>query len=187
MPSQKNVTEVKLLEEKLTSSAAIFLADYTNLSVKEQVELRELVKKAGGELKIVKNRLLKIALQNQIFPDGKIPAEFVEFLRGPNLTLFADTDPVSPLKALVEFAKKQALGKPEVRTGVLDKNILSITNIKQLASLPGKDQLIAKLIYTIQAPLTNLASLLSAPMRNLANALTELKNKPATPAVESKS
>ncbi|MFH2019017.1 MAG: 50S ribosomal protein L10 [bacterium] len=182
MPSLKNTNEVKVLEEKLTSSSAIFLADYTNLTVKEQVELRDLIKKAGGELKVTKNRLLKIALQNQIFPDKKIPAEFEEYLRGPNLTLFAGSDAVAPLKALVEFAKKNALGKPEVRTGVLDKNVLSITSIKQLAALPGKDQLIAKLIYTIQAPLSGLASLLSAPMRNLTYALSAIKDKPASPA-----
>lgn len=171
MPNKKNVEEVKQLEEKLAGSTAVFLADYAGLTVQAQGELRAQIRAAGGELKVSKNRLLKIALKNQGYDTDALAPE----LLGPNLTLFTMDDPATPLKALVEFAKGNELEKPAIKAGVLGKNVLSLTKVKQLASLPGKSELIAQLMYTIKAPISGMVNVMAAPTRNLVYALNAIK------------
>lgn len=173
MPNKKNVSEVKVLEEKLAGSSAVFFADYAGLTVKAQGTLRNAVRAAGGELKVTKNRLLKIAMKNKGYDTDAIASELV----GPNVTLFTGNDPVAPLKALVDFAKANEMEKPTIKAGVLGKEVLSITKVKQLASLPSKGELIAKLLYTIKAPLSGMVNVLAAPTRNLVYALAAIKDK----------
>jgi len=173
MPNQKNIQAVSDLEGKLSSTQAVYLADYAGLSVKEQTTLRSKVKEAGGELLITKNRLLKIALKNK----GLDADSLGNNLKGPSVTLFAGTDPVAPLKALVEFAKKQEKELPKVKAGILDKKTLSVQEILQLASLPSKAELIGKLLGTLLNPARNLVGVLSAPTRNLVYALSAVSKK----------
>ncbi len=171
MPNQKNLEEVKNLEQQLDQVQALFLANYSGLSVKDQQELRAKVKEAGGYLKVTKNTLLKIALKNKGFDVETLS----EALTNQNITLFATDDPVAPLKVMVEFAKEHE--KPEVKAGFLGKETLPLEKITQLASLPSKDELIAKLMRTIQGPMSGLVNVLSAPTRNLVYALNTIKEK----------
>lgn len=173
MPSQKNLDEVKSLESAIADSSAVYLADYAGLSVNDQVELRAKVREAGGELKIAKNRLLSIAMKNR----GLNPDDLGDNLTGPNITLFAGEDAVAPLKALVEFAKDHE--KPSVKIGLLGQELLSMEKLTQLAKLPSKAELIARLIGQIQAPVRGIVNVLSAPSRNLVYALSAIKDLPA--------
>lgn len=173
MPNLKNQAAVKELESKLDSVSAIFLADYQGMNTKDQRTLRAAVRDAGGELVVAKNTLLKIALKNK----GYDAEAITSFLKGSNVTLFAGADAVSPLKALVEFAKKQDKELPAVKTGFLGKDQLSVEKIKQLAALPSKPELIAKLLGTLSNPARNMVGVLIAPMRNLVYALSALKEK----------
>lgn len=171
MPNKKNLSEVKKIEEQLDNTQALFLADYTGLDVKAQNELREKVREAGGELKVTKNTLLKLALKNK-----NVDADIIsEELTGQNITLFATDDLVAPLKVVVEFAKEH--DKPKIKAGILGKEIISMEKITQLASLPSKAELIATLIRQIQAPISGIVNVLSAPTRNLVYALNALKDK----------
>ena len=113
MPNQKNLTQVKALETKLEGIQALFLADYAGLTVKEQRLLRSQVKAAGGELVVAKNTLLKIALQNQGYDAASLTPE----LKGQKVTLFAPSDAVAPLKALVEFSKANEKELPKIKAG----------------------------------------------------------------------
>lgn len=173
MPNTKNINEVKQLEEKLAGSSAVFLADYAGLTVKAQGQLRDKIRAAGGDLQVAKNRLLKIAMKNT----GYDTTMLEEHMLGPNITLFTSTDAIAPLKALVEFAKSNELEKPSIKIGVLGKDVLSIEKVKQLASLPSKAELIAKLLYTIKAPLSGLVSVINGPTRSLVYALNAIKEK----------
>lgn len=172
MPSQQNIQAVKELESKLDTSNAVYLADYSGLSAKEQVELRAKVKQAGGDIIIAKNRLLKIALKNKGHQVDKIEGE----LTGPNLTLLTNNDAVSPLKALVEFAKDHESNKPTLKSGILESEILPLDKLKYLASLPSKTELIGKLLGTLTNPARNLVGVLSAPTRDLVYALNAIKD-----------
>lgn len=174
MPNKKNIQSVADLDQKIKNSSAVYLADYAGLSGSEQVELRNLVTKAGGDLKITKNNLLAIALKNK---HGELSSELSSALTGPNITLFAGEDAVAPLKALVEFAKKNEGEKPAVKAGLLGNKTLSLDEVKHLASLPSKIELIGKLLGSLSAPARNIVSVLSAPTRNLVYALNAISKK----------
>jgi len=161
------------LVAKLDKVSAVFLADYAGLKVSEQVALRDLVRAQGGTLTVAKNSLLKIALTNKGYDISALAKE----LTGPNLTLLANTDAVAPLKAMVEFATAHDKNLPRVKAGILGKEILSITKVMQLASLPSKNELIAKLLNTLSNPAANLVRVLSAPMRNFVYALSAISKK----------
>lgn len=173
MPNLKNQTQLKELESKLDSVQAIFLADYAGLALKDQRNLRAKVRAAGGELFVAKNTLLKIALKNKGYDADAI----AEFLKGPSITLFAAGDAVAPLKAMVEFSKANEAELPKLKTGILGKETLSITRVMQLAALPGKTELIAKLLGTLNNPARNLVGILTAPMRYTVYALNAIKEK----------
>lgn len=173
MPNQKNIAGVAELEGKLSTAQAIFLADYAGLTVKDQVKLRDLIREAGGSVTVAKNSLLKIAMTNKGYDATALEAE----LAGPNLTLFADGDAVAPLKAMVEFAKTNEKELPKIKAGILGKEVLSIAKVMQLAALPGKAELIAKLLGTLSNPARGLVSVLSAPMRNLVYALSAVSKR----------
>lgn len=174
MPNTKNIQEVKELESKLEGASAVYLADYAGLSVPDQVELRARVEQEGGALRITKNRLLKLALDKHL--DG-LPREVKDFLRGPNITLFAGSDVVGPLKALVEFAAGTGSKKPALKTGFLGTELLSLEKIKELATLPGKTELVAKLLNTLTNPARSLVGVLAAPTRDLVYVLNAYKEQ----------
>ncbi len=175
MPNAKNVKGVAELETKIDKASAIFVADYAGLTVKEQVTLRDLVRAAGGSLTVAKNNLLKIALNQKGYDASKLESE----LKGPNLTLFAEGDAVAPLKALVEYAKTNDKELPRVKAGILGKDVLSMEKVMQLAALPSKNELIAKLLGTLSNPARNMVGILVAPMRSLVYALSAVSKKDA--------
>ncbi|EKD80188.1 MAG: 50S ribosomal protein L10, partial [uncultured bacterium] len=176
MPNKQNISAVAELETKLSSAQAVYLADYAGLTVKEQVKLRQAVQAAGGYLTVAKNSLLKIAMTNQGLDTTKLESD----LTGPNITLFALTEAVAPLKAMVEFAGSNEKELPKLKSGILGKEILSFTQVIQLSKLPSKLELIAKLLGTLSNPARNLVSVLSAPMRNFVYALSAINHKKET-------
>jgi large subunit ribosomal protein L10 len=173
MPNKQNIAAVAELVAKLDKVQAIFVADYAGLTVKEQVTLRDLVRTAGGTITVAKNSLLKIAMTSKGYDFASIEKE----LTGPNLTLLAENDAVAPLKAMVEFAKTNEKNLPHVKAGILGKEVLSMEKVMQLAALPSKNELIAKLLGTLSNPARNLVSVLSAPMRNFVYALSAISKK----------
>ncbi|MEI6690309.1 MAG: 50S ribosomal protein L10 [bacterium] len=175
MPNSKNQAAVAVLRKQVESAKGLFLADYSGLNLKAQRQLRRKVREAGGELIVTKNTLLKLVLKDNNVDVDKIAKE----LEGQNVTLFANNDVVMPLKALVEFAKEG--DKPVLKAGLLGTEILSMAKVKQLASLPSKNELIAQLLRTLNNPARNLVSVLSAPVRDLVYALSAIgKKKGAT-------
>ena len=179
MPNNKNISAVAELTTKLDQVQAVFIADYAGLTVKEQVTLRDLVRAAGGNMTVAKNSLLKIAMTNSTFKKTGLPRELEEPLRGPNITLLANGDAVAPLKAMVEFAKTNDKNLPKIKAGVLGKEVLSITKIMQLATLPSKNEFIAKLMGTLSNPARNMVGILVAPMRSLVYVLSAINKKKA--------
>lgn len=176
MPNKQNIAAVAELVEKLDKVQAIFIADYAGLTVKEQVTLRDLVRAAGGEMTVAKNSLLKIAMTSKGLDLTSLEKE----LTGPNITLLAGNDAVAPLKAMVEYAKTNEKNLPKVKAGILGKEILSMEKVMQLASLPSKNELIAKLLGTLSNPARNMVGILVAPMRSLVYALSAVNKKKAT-------
>lgn len=159
MVKSDKIYTVQNLVEKLKQAKAVVLTDYHGLKVTQMAELRQKVKKAGGEFEVVKNTLLnRAANETKIKINPKV-------LQGPTAVIWAYKDQISPLKALNDFAKVNEL--PKIKFGLLEQVATPIERIKYLASLPSKDELKAKLVGTLQSPIYGLNNALSWNVKKL--------------------
>ncbi len=165
-PRPDKVAVVEEITAKLNESRAVFVSEYRGMSVGELAELRTPLRDAGAEHKVYKNTLAKLAA-NAAGQDS-----LVEFLTGPNALTFVTGDSVAAAKALTD----QARTNPNlvVKGGLLGDAPLSADDVKALASLPSRDELLAKLAGALQAPLVKTAGLLGAVPRKFAYGLSAL-------------
>lgn len=168
MPSAKNVATVEVLTQQLTQAKALILADYRGLTVADFQKLRQAISQTGGLVSVAKNTLIKLALKNQ----GLEPA-----LQGPTALILSLKEAIAPIKALVDFAKNHALNLPTPKAGLLNDKVLTAEDIKSLAALPSREQLITQLLGQIQAPIYGLVTVLQANLRSLVYALSAVKPK----------
>lgn len=160
---QQIVSDVASLLDK--SKLTVF-AHYTGLTVKEAQELRRLAKEQATEIRVFKNRLVRVTMsQNDRFKSTDTTA-----LTGQLLYAFNPEDEVLPAKVLANFAKNHTALKP---IGAFDAegNVLNEATLKHLADLPHKDQLRAQVVGTIAAPLSGLVNVLSGNIRSVINVL----------------
>jgi len=151
------------LHEKLKDVKLAVLADYSGIKVKDITGLRNELRKAESEFKVVKNNLLSIALKDTDFlPLG-------DHLKGPRALMMNFGDVVEPTKILVEFAKKNA--GLEIEAGLLDGRLLSKEQIKALAELPSREVLLGELLSVLVGAQTQLVTVLSAVPRGLVQVL----------------
>lgn len=173
MPSQKNVEQLGTLIEKFEKAQSIVWANYAGLSVAKQTKLRADIAAAGGEFMVAKNNLVRIALEKTM--GSQASEEVKASLEGPTAVMFAMSDPVGALKALVKFAEDNEL--PEIKLGYMDQKILSVTAVKDLSKLPSKDELIAKLIGQLKAPLYGIVNVTAGNLRGLVTVLKAIGEK----------
>lgn len=171
MPTAQKAETVDEIKQKLTSSSAVILTDYRGLTVKEMQALRGKLREAGGEVKVYKNTLTELALRELALP------EMDELLQGPTLFTFAGEDPVAPAKALMDFAKDHK--QLEVKGGFIERRVVGPEQVKALASLPSREQLIAQLMSVMQAPITGFARTLNGPVSAFARALNAVAQQKA--------
>jgi len=155
--------------EKLKVAKAAFLADYRGLDVEQANALRRKLQEVGVEYRVVKNTLLRLAAK------GTDSACFDEYLIGPTSITLANDDPVAPAKALVEFAKKNDAF--ELKAGMLDGKLLAVEDIKALADLPSREELLAKMLGSMSAPATNFVGVLAAVPRTFVQVLAAIKDQ----------
>jgi large subunit ribosomal protein L10 len=148
---QAKVVEIK---EKLEKAQGVIFAKYQGLTVEEDTELRKKLREAGVEYKVYKNSLTVIAAK-ELGLDG-----IESHLVGPLSVALGYEDPTAPARILNEFAKTHK--KLELRAGIVQGEIFDAAKVTQLASIPPKDVLIAKLLGSFKAPLSNLAYLLNS-------------------------
>lgn len=171
MERQDKEQFVAQMNERLAEVAGIFLADFRGVSVNDSKALRNKLREAGVEMKVVKNRIFKLALKGTAF-DGLID----DLLVGPNAVLIAN-DIVAGAKALRDFLKERDGFPLQVKGGALPQQRLSADDVSALASLPSREQLIAQFMGMLQAPLRDFAALLNAPLRDFAAVVKALENK----------
>ncbi len=166
------------IHEKLVRAEAVFIVDYRGLSVAEVNRLRKRLREADGELRVIKNTLLRRASA------GTDSATLEDLFTGPTALALANTDPVTPAKVLTSFAKD--VPRLELRAAVLKGQRLSVADIGRLAALPSMNELRAKLLGTLSAPAGQLVRLLATPGGQLARAIAlrrdQLPPAPGEPA-----
>lgn len=163
MPAQVKIDAVKELREKFSAAQSVVLADYRGLNVEQMTELRAQCRAAGVDLRVAKNRLAKLALRELGLPalDSQ--------LTGPTIFAIGVNDPVSPAKALSEFAKKN--DRLAIKGGLIGKEVANAASVAQLATLPSKEELIARMAGSIAAPSTKIAIALNQVVSGLARAI----------------
>lgn len=143
---QQVVTEIA---DKLRASKSTIVVDYRGLTVSEATELRKQLREAGVEFKVYKNSLTRRAAESAEM------AELNEFLTGPNAIAFSNEDVVAPAKVLNDFAKDhEAL---EIKAGVIEGKLVTLDEVKAIATLPSREGLLSMLLSVLQAPIRNLA------------------------------
>lgn len=169
MPRPEKVQAVAEIKEHLEESRAVFLAEYAGLSVAEQQQLRRALRDAGGEFKVVKMTLARLAA-------GELGHDvLLDDLTGPTGLAFAKSDAVAAAKVLSDFAKDHV--KLVLKGGLLGTEPLTPERVAQLAELDSREVLLAKIAGAMQAPMAQMAGLLAAMPRNMATMLQQLIDK----------
>ena len=162
MPSAKVLNEKKQavaqMVEKLQKAQSGVFVDYRGLTVSEDTDLRNKLRAAGVEYKVIKNTLTRFAAKEVGYD------ELDPILNGPTSLAVSYDDPIAPAKVIAEFAKGNE--KLEIKSGFLDGKVISLDEIKTLANTPSKDVLIAKLMGSLNSPVSSLARVLQAIVDN---------------------
>ena len=158
------------LHDKLQKANAVFLADFRGMNVGKATELRDELRKASVEYKVVKNTLLDLASRDT---DKE---SLQPFFKGPTAVALSYDDPVAAAKVLSRFAKEQQ-ATFKLKAGVLTGKPISVTDIQALADLPSREVLIAKLLGTMQAPVSNFVGVLAAVPGSFVRALDAIRSQ----------
>lgn len=153
------------LKSELAKVSTVILTTFQGIKVDEDTKLRRAVQAAGGKYKVVKNTLAERA-------GAGTPAEnLLKNLTGTNSIAYTEADPVALAKAITKVAKD--VPAFQFKAGVVEGRVVSIADIRQLANLPSKDELISKIMFLLNAPAQRIAVALNALPRNLAVTVNE--------------
>lgn len=166
LSKEQKRAQSETLRETLSSISTLFLLENTGLNVNDVNVLRSEIRKTEGSYKVVKNSVVKLAVQ------GTDLEVITPHMTGPKTLAFTDGDAVALAKALKTFIKKH----PElsIQQAYLEGQMLDAKTAEKIADLPTKDELISKLLYLLQSPIRRLAVALNSPIQQLATAVGQI-------------
>jgi large subunit ribosomal protein L10 len=172
MPSDKILErkkqQVASLREQLSNAGSVVLTDYRGLTVEQDTNMRAVLREKGVEYKVVKNNILRHAIEGTAY-EG-----FKDYLAGPT-AIAMSKDEVAPAKVLFDFVKKiEAL---EFKAGAVDGKVIDVKGVEALAKLPSKEELVAKMLGSLNAPISGLVNVLNGNIRGLVVALNAIAEK----------
>jgi len=168
--AQKQET-VAALATRLKRTTTLYVTDFTGLDVAKMTQLRRRLRQAGTDFVVVKNTLARRALG-----DAQVPG-LEDHLAGPTGLVLAGADPVAAAKVLADFARE--FEKPAIKVGLVDGKAVTPAQVKRLASLPPRLELLGQLGGTLQAPMASFAGALNGVLMNVVGALEALRAKRA--------
>lgn len=162
------VTEIA---EKIKSSESMVVVSFTGITVEQITDLRNKFREANVEYCVLKNTLVRRALQ-ELNIEG-----MDEHLLGPSAFAFGDA--VNPAKIVSDFidADKENVKKMQIKAGIIDGRVINANEVRALAKLPSREVLIAKMMGSMNAPITNFVGVLSATLRSLVYALDSVRQQ----------
>ncbi len=164
--------EVATIANIIEGVDTIYLSDVSGMSVSEATVLRDRLRKEGASLRVVKNTLLKIALeQSDVEYDG-----LYEFLEGPT-ALATSPEPSVVAKVFKQFHKESKGEKPGLKAALVDGSVFRTDQLDVLAALKSRDELLGEIITLLNSPMTNVVSGLQAAGSNLVGAIKAIAEK----------
>ena len=144
---------VEEISANIKDAQSVVLVDYRGLTVEQDTELRRNLRAAGVTYKVYKNTMMVRAFKGTDFE------ALAPYLEGPSAAAISKDDATAPARVLAEFAKKA--DKLEVKGGVIEGEYYDADSIKQLASIPSREELLSKFLGSIQSPITNFARVIN--------------------------
>lgn len=173
MPSEKTLnlkkTKVEELAQKFKDAKSFVLADYRGLTVEQDTQLRKAMREAGVEYTVIKNSIARFAAKENGYGD------LDDYLKGPTSIALSLEDPVAPSKVLAKYAKD--FKKLDIKAGIVEGKFIDIEGVQSIASLPSKEELVAKAIGALAGPMYGIVNVLNANIRGLAVALNAIAEK----------
>ncbi len=172
---QKEQT-VQEIKEKLDKASSLYFTDFSGLTVAETNELRDEFYNAKLEYKVLKNTLIKKALESA--KDGKFSGQaenLIKNLKGPTGVIFAFDDPVSPAKIIKKFYEK--IERPKLKIALIESIAYDSSKLNELASLPSKPEIISSIIGSLHSPISGIVNAINAVIRDLASVIEEVAKK----------
>jgi large subunit ribosomal protein L10 len=157
----KKTEKVQLLAKELETSTTAIVGTFAKLTVAKDFELRKVIREAGGKYRVVKNKLAAVSGK------GTQVEAALKGLKGVNSVAFTAGDPVALAKVFAKWAGDNA-AEFQFKLGIVDGKLLTVDEVKSLATMPGKEELFSKLLFLINAPAQRLVTVLNATGRDLA-------------------
>ena len=165
---QERVVELK---DQLSRTKLAMVSNFRGLTVKEMTTLRRRLQDAGGDYTVAKNTLVRRALQET---EG-MPA-IDNYLEGPTALVLGFNDPVTPVKTILEYFK-ETKKELEIRGGIVEGRVVSTQQLQQIATLPSREEMVAKLMGSMQSPAQGVVITLSGVARNLVYVLESIRKQ----------
>lgn len=169
MPRPEKVARVQEIADRLRRAQAVVAADYRGLNVKSMSELRSQLRAAGVEVKVVKNTLARRASDEAQVEGLK------SFLEGPTMLAFGYDEPTAPARILSQFSRQHQ--ELQIKGGILNGAAMDVAGVMRLATLPGREELLAMALRALQGPIAGLVYALSGVPRSLVYALDALRRQ----------
>ena len=152
--------DLESLRQELSAARNLFVTGYEKLRVDQDFELRKAIRGAGGNYRVIKNNLAAMA------SEGTPSEPVLKGLKGMTSMAYTAQDPVALAKALTTYAKANPAFT--FKAGVVEGRVIDVKSINELATMPSKEEILAKLLYLINAPAQRLVTALNAVGRNVA-------------------
>lgn len=169
MNREQKTAEIERLKAKFVQSEFVVLTDYKGLTVEEFNKLRRGLKEKNSFIKVVKNRLAKIAIKDSAM-DLLAP-----HFKGTTAVLTTEADPSGPAKVLTEFLKEHE--KVVIKSAFMGGKLISQKQVSALADLPSREELICKMLGSLKAPARNWVSVLAQIPRQIVNVLAAVRDQ----------
>lgn len=164
---EKKESLVESYQESLANAPHVFLVDFSGVTVPEATDLRNRLREAGAGYVVIKNRIARRAAE------GKALEGLKDRFQGPTAAAYSAEDAVSVAKALTEFRKE--VPAIEFKGGMVDGQPVEASDIEAIASLPSREELIAKLLFLMQSPVTRLVRTLAEMPRRFVVVLDQVR------------
>jgi len=165
------------LKDKFSKAQVAIFADYKGLSATQADELRRSLRTHQAEVKVLKNNVARLITKEGEFGDDA--KTLMDGVVGPTLVAFAYADPAAVAKVIHKFAQDHEALK--LKDSLMGKKRIDVSGVEALAKLPSKEVLVAKLLGTMNAPITNFVGVLAAVPRSLVTVLSAIEKKKANP------